>query len=234
MSMLLDTSMQVNTSHFGQSFGFKRQFSKTSFLKPKQARYKSKLLIKLSEASQVASSIASTGNGTEVKTSGLSRRSTILGIGLSSLALIYGSEASMATPLAPLGKVGVATGGPKLEVPIEKVKDILEDDLAVGQYFITGNLTKEIFADDCRFKDPTNDIVGLARYVKALGILFDPDNSSVELRSIEVVGDRTIQATWTLGGTLKLPWKPVIDRIQGQTIYTLNESGLIQVQEQVW
>jgi hypothetical protein len=43
---------------------------------------------------------------------------------------------------------------------------MLANDLAVGQYFVTGNLTKELFADDCRFKDPTNDIVGLARYVK--------------------------------------------------------------------
>ena len=43
---------------------------------------------------------------------------------------------------------------------------VLKDDLAVRQYFVTGDITQAVFADDCRFKDPTNDIVGLARYVK--------------------------------------------------------------------
>ena len=30
------------------------------------------------------------------------------------------------------------------------VQDILAQDLAEGQYFVTGNLTPEVFADDCR------------------------------------------------------------------------------------
>eukprot|EP00854_Cymbomonas_tetramitiformis_P006486 gene6486-7776_t len=113
-----------------------------------------------------------------------------------------------------------------------EIKDILSDDLTVGQYFVTGNLTKEIFADDCRFKDPTNDIVGLARYVKALGVLFDPARSSVELLNIEVTGSGTVEADWTLGGYLVFPWNPKIERIQGHTVYSLNADGLIQTQEQ--
>ena len=32
------------------------------------------------------------------------------------------------------------------------VQDILARNLTEGQYFITGDLTPEIFADDCRFK----------------------------------------------------------------------------------
>lgn len=35
-----------------------------------------------------------------------------------------------------------------------------------GEYFITGDLTPEIFADDCVFRDPTNETKGLSRYVK--------------------------------------------------------------------
>lgn len=30
------------------------------------------------------------------------------------------------------------------------LQDILRRDLAEGQYFITGDLTPEVFADDCR------------------------------------------------------------------------------------
>lgn len=44
------------------------------------------------------------------------------------------------------------------------MQDILARDLRDGQYFVTGDLTLEVFADDCRFRDPTNDIVGLSRY----------------------------------------------------------------------
>jgi hypothetical protein len=29
-----------------------------------------------------------------------------------------------------------------------------------------GDLTPEVFDDSCRFRDPTNDVVGLSRYVK--------------------------------------------------------------------
>ncbi len=29
-------------------------------------------------------------------------------------------------------------------------QEVLRRDLAVGQYFVTGDLTREVFADDCR------------------------------------------------------------------------------------
>ena len=34
-------------------------------------------------------------------------------------------------------------------------------------------------------------------------------------QSIEVTGPSTIEANWTLGGTLLLPWKPTIQRFDG-------------------
>ena len=51
-----------------------------------------------------------------------------------------------------------------------------------------------MFADDCRFIDPTNDVVGLSRYLTALGLLFDPATSSVELYNIKVASPTTIEA----------------------------------------
>jgi hypothetical protein len=35
------------------------------------------------------------------------------------------------------------------------------------------------------------------------------------LQSIEVTGPTTIEADWTLGGTLLLPWHPTIQRFDG-------------------
>lgn len=37
----------------------------------------------------------------------------------------------------------------------------------------------------------------------------------LELQSIEVTGPSTIEANWTLGGTLLLPWHPTIQRFDG-------------------
>ena len=70
----------------------------------------------------------------------------------------------------------------------------------------------------CRFVDPTNDVTGLSRYRKALTILFDPDRSEVKLKQIRVSGSDIIEADWTLGGYLKLPWQPYIDTIDGHTV----------------
>ena len=63
-----------------------------------------------------------------------------------------GGRGARAAPLAPLGGVE-AVGGPKRTgLPVEDVAKILEADLQERQYFVTGRLTPEIFADDCRFK----------------------------------------------------------------------------------
>ena len=141
------------------------------------------------------------------------------------------------TPLAPLGSVQ-NTGEKMTGLGVEQVSEILEKDLGERKYFITGNLTTGIFDDECRFRDPTNDIVGLSRYKKALDILFDPRNSTLDLISIGVVReegkDPYIKASWTLGGYLKLPWNPYIRPFKGTSTYTLNEKGLISLQSQEW
>ncbi|CAI5495737.1 unnamed protein product, partial [Closterium sp. Naga37s-1] len=80
-----------------------------------------------------------------------------------------------------------------------------------GQYFVTGDLTASIYRDDCRFKDPTNDTSGLARYLAAVSILFDPAFSKQELLSIAVTSDKSVTATWRLGGYLKFPWQPRVE-----------------------
>ena len=43
---------------------------------------------------------------------------------------------------------------------------------ALRQYYVTGNLTRSIYRDDCRFKDPTTDVRGLKRYILAVQNLF--------------------------------------------------------------
>lgn len=87
----------------------------------------------------------------------------------------------------------------------------------------------------CRFVDPTNDVQGLSKYVKALSILFDPAVSAVRLESISVTGPNTIEADWRLGGYLKFPWNPRVEALSGHTVYTLDPATrLIVKQSQTW
>jgi hypothetical protein len=86
-------------------------------------------------------------------------------------------------------------------------------------------------------QDPTNDVTGLSRYLAALSLLFDPAYSGVKLLSIRVTGPNTIYAEWMLGGYLNarfFPWRPRVEAFRGTATYTLNEAGLVAVQEETW
>ena len=149
--------------------------------------------------------------------------------------LPFGDVDALALPLAPLGAVKAVGGEKRMNLPVNEVAKILESDLTKGQYFVTGNLTREVFDDKCRFKDPTNDVVGLSRYLTALGLLFDPKDSAVTLQNIEVTSLTTIETDGTLEGYLKFPWHPRVEPYTFHTIYTLDsQTGLIVEQSQTW
>ena len=132
----------------------------------------------------------------------LRRRHALVALVAAAVAPSGPEQRASALPLAPLGEVKRVGGDKRTDLTAEKVRDQLERDLRDGQYFVTGNLTREIFADDCRFTDPTNDVVGLSRYLTALGLLFDPATSSVDLYDIKVTSPDTVEADWQLQGYL--------------------------------
>ncbi|CAJ1403468.1 unnamed protein product [Effrenium voratum] len=126
-----------------------------------------------------------------------------------------------------------AEGAKRTGLDAAAVAEILRRDLAEGKYILTGNLTSEIFSDECRFVDPNNAVDGLAKYKQALGFLFDPSESFLELRQIEGDGG-AIRAEYVAGGVLKLPWRPRIAPWSGKIVYTLNSEGLIASQVDEW
>lgn len=121
----------------------------------------------------------------------------------------------------------------------------LTADVRDRQYFVTGRLTEEIFADDCRFVDPTTDVLGLSRYLTALAFLFDPARSSVqllgELSSSELPsGGLEIVGRYRAQGYLRLPWNPKVAPYEGRIVWTVQgddgspNAGLIVKQTQTW
>ncbi|GAB5358563.1 hypothetical protein AAMO2058_000468900 [Amorphochlora amoebiformis] len=146
------------------------------------------------------------------------------------------SSRSIGFPVAPLGKIRPIGDDKRSGLDPEEIKKLLETSIRDGQYFINPDaMPLEVFKDDCRFKDPTTDVVGLSRYVKALGILFDPKRSKVNLLDIKVKSPTEIVATWTQEGYLKLPWNPYVPPYTSTTTWLLEKgTNLIQSQEHEW
>lgn len=145
------------------------------------------------------------------------------------------------TALAPLGNAGHFGGEKRTGLRLAELAEILKRDVTSGasgrgSYLLTGDLTPEIFRDDCRFADPTNVAEGLSRYVKALGILFEPSLSTLELLEGPTVdaSDRVIRATYRSSGVLKLPWRPRITPYEAHVTWTVDDGGLIAEQAQTW
>jgi hypothetical protein len=132
-------------------------------------------------------------------------------------------------------------GTKRRDLTSDALLDTLANDISVNQYFVTGKLTEEIFADDCRFIDPTTNVKGLSRYLRALSTLFDPERSRVELvGELRRTSRDVIEGDYVAEGYLKLPWKPKVPRYEGHIVWTVQpddgspRAGLIVEQRQTW
>lgn len=152
------------------------------------------------------------------------------------------------TKLVPLGSTTRSTGTQidtkTTGLSLQEIASRLSNDLtqgATGQggYFLTGDLSTEIFRDDCIFQDPTNRVSSLSQYQTALRILFDPHSSVVELieplQLNESSSPRTITGRIRSRGYLRfLPWKPYVTAYESTIVYSVDEDGLIVRQDQTW
>jgi len=161
------------------------------------------------------------------------------------------------TKLAPLGPSngpgenrknagGKTTGLAPEEVARRLSIDLVEGANGRGGYFLTGDLSMDLFRNDCVFEDPTNRVDSLSQYQKALTLLFDPERSTVRLlgdglsvgRETGDDGGETVVITGRLRsrGYLKvLPWKPYVKAYETTIRYTLDPAtGLVARQDQTW
>jgi len=143
------------------------------------------------------------------------------------------------TNLAPLGSPDSTSKTTGLS--LDALKDRLEHDLVFGSennggYFITGDLSTDIFRDDCIFTDPTNQVASLTQYQKGVRLLFDSKTSVVELIEPLVIdtGRRTLTGRIRSRGMLKLPWHPYISAYESKIVYTIDTTGLVAAQDQQW
>ncbi|KAK7269233.1 hypothetical protein RIF29_21951 [Crotalaria pallida] len=120
---------------------------------------------------------------------------------------------------------------------VDDVLMIIKSDYDDKAYFVTGNFTSSIYAEDCIFEDPTIKFRGRELYERNLKLLVPFfDLASIKLQKIEKdVGSDSnfVRATWKLRTNLKLPWKPLIS-IDGSTLYELDEDFKIVRHVESW
>lgn len=145
------------------------------------------------------------------------------------------------TKLAPLGKPEKSLKK-SYNLPLEELRDRLTHDLLEGYsgqggYFFTGDISDDIFRDDCIFVDPTNRVSSLSQYRKALGILFDPKRSKIQIiEPLTVDSDKgEIRGKIRARGFLQFPWNPYTKAYESNIVYRIgDEDGLVYEQEQAW
>ncbi|GLC45237.1 hypothetical protein PLESTB_000721900 [Pleodorina starrii] len=117
--------------------------------------------------------------------------------------------------------------------PAAQALEAIRRDFVERQYYVTGDLSRELFAANCTFKDPTVEVVGVEPYVRALQTLFDPTTSRADLISIRTTAPDTVVLRWRLGGSLKLGGLK-IKPYTGTTVYTISDDGKVVRHEETW
>ncbi|KAK9076154.1 hypothetical protein SSX86_004487 [Deinandra increscens subsp. villosa] len=119
---------------------------------------------------------------------------------------------------------------------LDDVMIILKSDYD-NAYFVTGNFTSGIYAEDCIFEDPTIRFSGTELYSRNLKLLVPFfDDPSISLQSITKVPNgetESVKASWRLRTYLKLPWRPLIS-IDGTTVYDLDNQFRIVKHVESW
>jgi hypothetical protein len=114
-------------------------------------------------------------------------------------------------------------------------------DFTENCYLWTGDITTNIYAEDCTFTDPTLSFKGLATYQRNLASLRPlvdrfVNQAHVDLLSCMLLLDKKcVVAEWRMTGSFSFPWKPCLD-IQGCTKFTfdLTAGNRIVQYDEMW
>ncbi|KAJ0960566.1 hypothetical protein J5N97_001559 [Dioscorea zingiberensis] len=130
----------------------------------------------------------------------------------------------------------LSIGGVPPARSVDDVLRILRSDFDRA-YFLTGNFTSDVYAEDCLFEDPTIKFRGKARYSENLNLLAAfLELPYLELEKIEKAQKyemNHVKATWKLRTYLNFPWKPLIS-IEGTTTYDLDKDFKIVRHAESW
>ncbi|XRB25327.1 SnoaL-like domain-containing protein [Pseudoscourfieldia marina] len=149
---------------------------------------------------------------------------------MSSFAFFGVVRRASAEPSFPAGKVEVST---------DELVSIIRADLVERQYLVNGNVSSNVYLDDCYFTDARDDFgPGLKKWQRGTSLLFVANKSFAELTG-DVVFDpktRTIEITkWRQQDYFRLPGTPHSPVFTGSVTLTLHPTfNLIARHDEKW
>lgn len=145
---------------------------------------------------------------------------------------------SLSLITTPLPSLAALPPG-KLSATPQEVLEIVKQDFVDRKYLITGDLTKEVYADDAHFADSNNDFGnGLDSWVRGVKLLFVSDRCKLALTDDVVLDEsaRTITFKhWRQVDVFRIPGAPHTPVFNGRTVLTLDPvENIIVDHTEVW
>mmetsp|Transcript_46721 Transcript_46721/g.75151 ORF Transcript_46721/g.75151 Transcript_46721/m.75151 type:complete len:309 (+) Transcript_46721:78-1004(+) len=124
-------------------------------------------------------------------------------------------------------KAASGNTGKSIGLPIQDIRDIVQQDFIYRKCLVSGDISQEIYADDCIFTDPQMSVKGLQKFVRGTKALFVAERSELELLGdVYVVGDDKIVAKWREVACFNIPLRPKT-YFTGNITLTLGKDNLI-------
>lgn len=123
----------------------------------------------------------------------------------------------------------------------EELLDGLRADFLEREYLFTGDITPNLYDEECVFTDPTLSFKGLATFERNLAALDPILNALLGDRAVELFDARLdkasncIECRWRMSGGINLPWRPRIE-LRGRTRYSYDAArqGRIVRYDEFW
>jgi len=119
-------------------------------------------------------------------------------------------------------------------LPIGKIRDVVEKDFIDRKCLVSGDLSPEIYSDDCIFTDPQMTCKGFKKFASGTKALFYEPKSELELlEPVSIVGDNQIVAKFREVACFNIPFRPRTF-FTGNLTLTLGEDNLIERYVEQW
>lgn len=161
--------------------------------------------------------------------------------GALSNALARGVVGGLTSGLAALstenGKPSKARDRTYESISLDMLMEGIRRDIVENEYLWTGQISTELYDEDCVFSDPTLTFEGLSTFERNIALL-DPllerwlQSKRVYLRDLRQV-DGIVEAKWRMDGRFALPWRPRL-RLDGSTRFVPGPDGRVVTYDERW
>ena len=116
----------------------------------------------------------------------------------------------------------------KTPLPLGELAEALDRGLRANEWFVTGRVLPELFADDFKFEDPDVSLTGIQNYAEGVARLFGAD-ARCEVIACQPRGEE-IAVDWRLSGSVRVGPGATIKPYVVHTTFRVRD-GLVVFQE---